>query len=308
MNAPDLGQLLCEGTPQHVIHADRPQSRVTFCSRCNPPICFHRIRFITTSKPLMKKLCLFATIAALTVQLVTLHAQPGAPGGLGGMPGPRYSASLTKLFGDNPGFSATVENQIKQQSGSTMSIAGTIAFLEGKSRFEMDMTKAKGSGIPADAAEQMKAMGMDTMISITRPDKKLTYLIYPGLKAYAEIPLTDSGSDTPADKFKVEPTELGKETVEGHPCVKNKVVVTDGKDGKHEFVVWNATDLKNFPVKIEQKESGMEMTSIYKDIKFAKPVASLFDPPTGYTKYDNMMSMMQQEMMKRIGGGVPPGR
>jgi hypothetical protein len=66
--------------------------------------------------------------------------------------------------------------------------------------------------------------------------------------------------------------------------------------------------LKNFPVKIEQKESGMDMTSIYKDIKFAKPVASLFDPPTGYTKYDNMMSMMQQEMMKRIGGGVPPGR
>lgn len=223
------------------------------------------------------------------------------------MPGPRFSASLAKLFGENPGFSATVENQIKQPGGDTMSLAGSLSFLDGKSRFEMDMTKATGAGIPAGAGEQMKAMGMDTMISITRPDKKITYLVYPGLKAYAEIPLTDAGSETPADKYKIEPTELGKETVEGHPCVKNKVVVTDGKDGKHEFVVWNATDLKNFPVKIEQKEGGMEMTSIYKDIKFAKPDAAQFEPPKDFKRYDNMQALMQEEMMKRMGapGGLP---
>jgi hypothetical protein len=259
----------------------------------------------------MKKLCLFATVAVLAVQSSSLRAQPGSPGGMGGMPGPRYSVSLTKLFGDNTGFSATVENQVKQQGGNMMSIVGAISFLEGKSRFEMDMSKAKGAGIPAGASEQMKAMGMDTMISITRPDKKLTYLVYPGLKAYAEIPLTDSGSESPVDKFKIEPTELAKETVDGHPCVKNKVVVTDGKDGKHEFVVWNATDLKKFPIKIEQKDGSTEMTSLYKDIKFAKPDAALFDPPAGFTKYDNVMTMMQQEMMKRVGGGAglgPPGR
>jgi len=38
----------------------------------------------------------------------------------------------------------------------------------------------------------------------------------------------------------------------GRPsCVKNKVIVTDDKGDKHESTVWNATDLKNFPVKIE---------------------------------------------------------
>ena len=34
----------------------------------------------------------------------------------------------------------------------------------------------------------MKSMGMDTMISISRPDLKLMYLVYPGLNSYAEMP------------------------------------------------------------------------------------------------------------------------
>jgi len=258
----------------------------------------------------MKKTFFLATVAALAIQLASLRAQPGAPGGLGGMPSPRFDAALTRLFGDHPGFTATIENQMKSSS-MDMSLSGKLAFLDGKSRFEMDITKAKGAGIPAEAGEQMKAMGMDVMISITRPDKKVTYLVYPGLKAYAETPLTDASSGTPADKFKVEETELGKESVDGHPCVKNKVTLTDAQDRKKEFVVWNATDLKKFPVKIEQKEGSTEMTSTYKDIKFAKPDAAQFEPPAGFTKYDNMMSMMQQEMMKRMGGGAglpPPGR
>ena len=40
-----------------------------------------------------------------------------------------------------------------------------------------------------------------------------------------------------SDKFKLEATELGKETVAGHPCVKNKVIVTDDKGDKHESTV-----------------------------------------------------------------------
>jgi hypothetical protein len=47
---------------------------------------------------------------------------------------------------------------------------------------------------------------------------------------------------------------------------------------------------------------------LFKDVKLAKPDASLFDPPAGYKHYDNLQQMMQQEMMKRMGGGMgmPP--
>jgi hypothetical protein len=35
--------------------------------------------------------------------------------------------------------------------------------------------------------------------------------------------------------------------------VKNKVVVTDKGNRHDEYTVWNATDLKKFPVKVQSK-------------------------------------------------------
>ena len=65
----------------------------------------------------------------------------------------------------------------------------------------------------------------------------------------------------------METTELGKDTVDGHPCVKNKVIVTDNEGSKHESTVWNATDLKNFPVKIETDRTGRQtMTMLFKNV------------------------------------------
>jgi hypothetical protein len=52
-------------------------------------------------------------------------------------------------------------------------------------------------------------------------------MIYPGLQAYVQMPPPDPDAAKPASDFKSEATELGKETVDGHACVKNKVVVTD---------------------------------------------------------------------------------
>ena len=98
----------------------------------------------------------------------------------------------------------------------------------------------------------------------------------------------------------MESTELGKETVDGHPCVKNKVVVTDKEGKKLESTVWNASDLKNFPVKMEHNDAQSgTVTLTYKDIKLEKPEVSSFDPPANFTKAANMMEMM----MKGAGAG-----
>lgn len=159
------------------------------------------------------------------------------------------------------------------------------------------------------AAAQMKSIGMDKTEVISRPDKKVAYQIYPGLKAYVETQLPEQEtSGSSGEQMKMDLTELGKETVDGHPCVKNKAVVTDKDGNQHESLVWNATDLKKFPVKIEQSQDGMKITMAFRDISFSKPSASLFDAPSDSTKYDSTQSMMQQVMMKRMGGGLgaPP--
>jgi hypothetical protein len=156
----------------------------------------------------------------------------------------------------------------------------------------------------SQAATQMKAVGMDRMVSITRPDKKVACLLYPGLQAYLETPLQDPSLTGPESDFKVESVELGKETVDNHPCVKNKVIVTDKEGTKHESTVWNATDLKNFPVQIETTEDGRPLTMLFKDVQLAKPDAVLFDPPSDFKRFDSMSAMMQETMMKQIRQGM----
>lgn len=254
---------------------------------------------------------LFVAVLGFSLATAT-YAQPGGGMGGGSPGGPNFGGSMSKLFGDNKTFSSSVEIQAKDGQAGDTTIPGKLTFDDGKSRFEMDMTKMKNSKMPPGAAEQMKAMGMDSMVVISRPDKKLSYMVYAGLNAYVEMPLKESDSAEAINKLNVETTELAKETVDNHPTVKNKVVITDDKGKKQEFTVWNASDLKSFPVKLEMTERGTVVTMLFKDVKLAKPEAKLFDAPAGLKKYDNMMTMMQEEMMKKMGGGggfgAPPGK
>ena len=248
------------------------------------------------------------TCAALCLLLTLspLYAQFGPPAG-GPTPGPGLSGSTAKLFGENSTFSATLEMQTSGGGDSeAMTMPGKIFFDQGKSRFEMDMSQLRSGKMPPQMAAQMKSMGMDKMVMISRPDKKVGYQVYPGMQAYVESQLPEKEAAGQASDYKMEITELGKETVDGHPCVKNKAVVTDKEGAKHESVVWNATDLNKFPVKIEHTEDSTKVTMLFRDVKLSKPAADLFDPPGDATKFDNMQSMMQQVMMKRFGGGRPP--
>ena len=251
----------------------------------------------------------FSIALATILSVGSLHAQFGRPGGMGGPPpGPGLSGSTTKLFGDNSTFSANLEMQTSNDASETMTVPGKIFFDQGKSRFEMDMSQLKGGKMSPDAAAQMKSIGMDKMTMISRPDKKLGYQVFPGMQAYLENALPEREANGQPDDYKIEITELGKETVDGHPCIKNKAVVTDKDGTKHESLVWNATDLKKFPIKIEQMEDGTKVTMLFRDVSLTKPAAELFDPPAGATKHGSMQAMMQQMMMKRLGGaaGGPP--
>ena len=248
-------------------------------------------------------------IAALGLTLISADAQPRQRGGGGGMGGPKadlFNGGLKKILGDNKTFSAKLEIEANGPTGAPMKMPGKIAYNDGKSRMEMDMTKG---GMPEEMLAQIKAMRMDNMIIISRPDKKVAYMIYPGLKAYAEEPLPES--ETAAvdlSKYKVETKELGKESVEGQACVKNKITVTDDKDKKTEFTIWQATDLKKFPVKIISNEGGESSTMTFKEVKLAKPDDAQFDAPKDFKKYDNFMALMMEQMKGMGGPGGPPGR
>jgi len=266
----------------------------------------------------MRKFILLAMTAFLGVFTLESRAQLGLlAGGLGssltggakeaGPAGPRFSGAMSKLFGENTAFTARMDMAIQEPGGTEpITLPGKVSFLEGKTRFEMDITEAKGTKIPAQAAAQVKAMGMGEIVMISRPDKKLAYMVYPGMQAYMENALDESEAAGPDAKYKVETHELGAEVIEGNACVKNKVLITDEKGNKTEATVWNATGLKNFPLRMQYTEEGRNATITFHQVEFGKPDANVFTPSTKFARYTGMGDLMRGMMMKQFGGGDPP--
>jgi len=239
-------------------------------------------------------LCLFSIL----LSGLTTHAQ--MPGG----PPAGMSAALTKLFGDIKAFTAKADVQVLDEAQKEkVSLPMDFALLDNNVRVEMDLTQMKNKDMPPGAAESLKQMGMSQIVSVIRPDKKAIYFIYPDQKAVLNMPMSPEDAAAAEKAPKLEKTAVGKETLDGHACVKNKVVITDDKGKNLEATTWNATDLKDFPVQIQTKEK--ENTSIvhFKDIQFTKPEAKQFEVPAGYTQFNDPQEMMQGIMKKMMEQG-----
>lgn len=248
----------------------------------------------------MKKTFLLSA-AILGLGVLAASAQFGGRSS-GGAGGPDFGDAMAKLFGQHQQFSAMLEAETAA-TGKPMKIPGKIAFDAGKVRFEFNISQMKGGDMPPEATAHMKSMGLDSMVSITRPDKNVTYMIYPDSQSYVEMALRKNGKSSSLDEMKVETTDLGKEAAEGHDCIKKKVIVTEPNGAQHESTVWAASDLQGFPVRIETTEQGHHAVMHFKDVKFDKPEAKNFEAPADFTK----CASMQELMMKKMGGmpGMP---
>jgi hypothetical protein len=213
---------------------------------------------------------------------------------------------LTKLFGDITAFSAKADVRVVDKTQKeSMTMTMNFAFLDSKVRVEIDMAQMKGKDMPPGAAESMKQMGMDRIVSVIRPDKKAMYMIFSGMQSYVNMPPPKEDAAMLEKNPKIEKQVLGKETIDGHPCVRHKVVVTDDTGKKNEAIVWNATDLKDFPVQVQTTEKDNTVVMHYREVQFARPDARQFDPPGGFTEYGDMQQLMQGAMKKMMGGQMP---
>ena len=242
---------------------------------------------------------LSAALALGLVWSLGIHAQMPGSGGPSGM-----DMAMLKLFGDIKDVSAKAQVRILDESqAEVISMPMDFAMLDSNVRMDMDLTQAKGSSMPPGAADSLKQMGMAQLCSITRRDKKLTYVVYPGPKMLLSMPLPKDASNDSSSKL--EKSEQGKEDLDGHPCVKNKVVFTDDSGKTIEALTWNATDLKDFPLQIQAKEKDNTSVIRFSQVKLSKPDAKQFDPPAGYTQYTNQMELMQGMMTKMTQDGSP---
>lgn len=199
----------------------------------------------------------------------------GAPAGI--------NAAFVKLFGKVSAFTAKVDTQVTDPyQREVVRMPMEFAVLDSKVRLEIDMAQIQSKDFTATMLATLKQAGLDRMTTVFRPDKKATHLIYPGVQSYQELPQAKEEAEAFEKGLSLEKTVLGKETIDGHACVKHKVIVKSGKGPVLEAVTWNATDLKDFPLQIEMKEKGNNVRMRFAQVRFVKPDAKQFEIPAGY--------------------------
>lgn len=211
---------------------------------------------------------------------------------------PPFDPATAMLFGTNRCFSAAVEFQMSGGvfDNGTLTVPGNATFDSGKSRLELNLNEMVDSGLPPKKGEQTNSVN-ENCIFIIRPDLRVNYTIYPGLNCYAATATSNSSSNSSTNEAKLTLSEIGKETVDGHACVKNHAVVIDKAGTIYKFTVWNASDIRNFPIKIATTGAG---TFIFRNISFGKPAVGAFEAPSSYTKYNDLQKMDRDEVGPRM--------
>jgi hypothetical protein len=231
----------------------------------------------------------FAIFGFWLLALVSLAQMPG------GKPPANPCAALGKFLSKDAEFTALAKVvAVGKSARDNQTMVMRFAVSGRKMRNEMDLTKM--GNIPAGDVEGMKQMGMDQMVILALPEKAATYMLFPKLKSYCDMPTPKKGNA----EGKLEKAELGSDTVEKHACKKSKLTFTDKDGGTAEAIVWEATELKNFPIQYQTVEDGQTTTTTFSDIKMDKPDASLFDLPESYKKYGNMQEMLMGNMQRLL--------
>jgi hypothetical protein len=193
------------------------------------------------------------------------------------------NTAFVKLFGAAGAFTAKVDTVVLDPyQQEKVRLLMDFAASEGKVRIEINLAQMKSRDLPPSKVTELKESGMERIVSLFRPDKKVTYIVYPGTQSYLSMPLAKEDIDAFEKGLNVDKTALGKETLDGHDCMKNKVVVKDSQGPVLQAVTWNAADFKDFPLQIELKEKGNTVRMHFTQLRFTKPDPQQFDVPAAY--------------------------
>lgn len=213
------------------------------------------------------------------------------------MPGGNANSAFLKLFGDSPTFSAKATVQVFSNRTEIRRMPMDFTALDGKLRIDVDRGQMKGLEIAASAIAMNKKLGIDRVSSVVRLDRRTSYMLFPGVQGCVTMPLTDEDANPRGEKLVR--SALGRETIDGHACVKNRSVVKNQKGVTLlQATTWNAKDLQDFPLQIETTENGKSSIMRFAQVSFARPDANLFELPAGYKQYPSSDDLIAAAMMR----------
>lgn len=252
----------------------------------------------------MKRIFFLALALSLTCGAGLAQVLNLGGGGGGGAPGSDF-AVLSKLFSKVGDFTAKSEVRVLDaKQKETIRVEMDFAMLDKNIRMEIDAAKIKNQALPVGTIDSLQQMGLDKFVTLIRPDRKTIQVIYPKAGCYLTLPMKPDELEA-AKKTSVKTETLGKDTLEGHPCVKNKVTVTPAKGVPQTFTVWNATDLKDFPIQTQTRQDADTVITRYTNVRLVRPDAKQFEPPAGLEEFKGLEAFQAGMMKKSLGGDAP---
>ena len=138
------------------------------------------------------------------------------------------------------------------------------------------------------------------VITITRMDKNIMWMLMPDEKMYMEMPMPSQNIVAGKDKMpgEIERKLVGKEAVDGKMADKYRIVYELGNK-KETIFTWIINNL-NLPIKTASSDGSWQVE--YKNIKTGRQPAVLFEIPAGYNKFSPKMPSLSD-----IGGMLDIG-
>lgn len=239
-----------------------------------------------------------ALVLAALVSCLIEPARAQIPGGQSG-----FNPALLQLFGNHRAFTGSTELRMLDRANTeVLKMPMSMQYLDGKVRAEVNLNTIKASELGEQSLALYKKAGMEQITSILRPDRKNSIVAFQPAKVLVQQAMSAEDSAAFSAKYTVKLTEVGRETIDSHPCVKNQVTVTSSTGQAVQGLVWHATDLKQFPVKITLSEGDSSVEMKFLEVKLQKPESTAFEAPNGHTRFDSMEQLIQNRLASFLPG------
>lgn len=229
----------------------------------------------------------------------------GVPLGLLHAPGaiteraPFLAAAFSEFFSDSRDFTARAEIALPNRNpGDSIPIG--LAMSEGRMRWQLNMDNVRSAHFPPERIALFKQMKMDKVVLYLQPKTNLL-AAFPRMKAWIETPMLKAANIQEEAQAKIggmKKTPAGKETVDGHPCIKYRLEVPEENNPNQVAVTWEATDLDDLPIKIMVKTGGQIYGVQLRNIRPGKADERLFQPPPSYARRGSFTALIQEGLIQ----------
>jgi hypothetical protein len=199
---------------------------------------------------------------------------------------------LLNLMGTNAAFTATAQvsgEGPKDPDNFYMDV--TYCMLGEQLRTVTDLAKLRSRNACDIAQGRLQEMGMDETIMIVLPSLKASFVVYPRARASIEMPRT--WREDLKKIVEIQKKRIGEATVNGHPCVAYELHVTNAVGDENDVMIWEATDLKNFPIQMRFDMSPLVFKINFLTVNLEPPDLDLFHPPLDYYRYGSLPELIR---------------